>query len=81
VPSPSAELPPSIVPEPENREAVEDQLAAMAGIDEAVDEGAPPLVAGLETVPALGQRDIAEELVVGVDAAARVAGGRADGAV
>ena len=62
-------------------EAVEDQLAAMSGIDEAVDEGAPPLVASLETMPAFDEGDIAEELIVGVDAAARVAGSGADGAV
>ena len=52
----------------------------MAGVDEAIDKCPAPFVAGLITMPALGQRDIAEELVVGVNAAASVAAGGAQGA-
>ena len=60
---------------------VEAQLAAVAAVNKAVDERAPPLVPGLVVVLALGQADVAEELVVGVNAAARVTARRADRAV
>src|ERR1019366_2467994 len=61
--------------------AAEDELAAMSRVDEGVDEGTAIFDAGLEAVAAFDERDVAEELIVGVDAAARVAGGGADGAV
>src|SRR5208283_6218791 len=60
-------------------EAVEDLFSTMAGVDEGVDEGAAILVSSLEAVAAFDEGDIAKELIVGVDAAAGVAGGGADG--
>ncbi len=54
-------------------ERVENELAAMARVNKAVDEGAAPFQAGLEAVAARDVGDIAEELVVGVNAAACIA--------
>ena len=44
------------------------QAAAMSRVDEAIDERAPPVIAHLVAVLALGDRDISEELVVRIHA-------------